>query len=54
MKNLITLLAFAALIASTFQACYYDVEEELYPTVVDTCDTTMLLTYNNSIQNFAS
>lgn len=48
MKKHLPFLVFAV-IAIAFQSCYYDVEEELYPTDINACDTTNV-TYNVTIK----
>lgn len=45
----ITRIIFSLGILFTLSACYYDNEEELYPTATSNCDTTNL-TYANGIK----
>jgi hypothetical protein len=40
MKRFFISLAVAAIFSVFFYSCYYDNEEALYPTLVNTCDTT--------------
>lgn len=43
------LLLLAGIWLTTANSCYYDIEEELYPTITDSCDTTNV-TYTETIQ----
>ena len=47
MKKNISKYFLFALVALSFSSCYYDNEEELYPSVI-TCDT-ITVTYSNSV-----
>ena len=40
MKRLSTVLAIAVLLSLMLPSCYYDKEEELYPSIGTVCDTT--------------
>ncbi len=48
MKNLIRLAALALLFGLTLPGCYYDKENELYPSLGN-CDTSGVMTYSGSI-----
>ncbi|MCB9262274.1 MAG: hypothetical protein H6607_07865 [Flavobacteriales bacterium] len=45
----IKILALSAIMASVFYSCYYDVEQELYPTNSTSCDTSNI-TYSVTIK----
>ena len=47
MKKNISKYFLSALVALSFSSCYYDNEEELYPSVIS-CDT-ITVTYSNSV-----
>jgi hypothetical protein len=48
MKNMIRLAFFFILFIFTLSGCYYDKENELYPTQAN-CDTTGVMTYSQAI-----
>lgn len=47
-KNTVIILALIVFVFAGMQACYYDVEEELYPEGLSNCDTTAV-TYTSTI-----